>query len=90
VPPRCSLTRKCQPRNRRGWILTALVPPRCPRVHSAVRADASFVVPMRPRNAPTRLMKGLGYGKGYRYAHDEPDAIAAGEKYFPDDMEPTR
>ena len=45
-------------------------------------------VPLRLRNAPTGLMKGLGYGKGYRYAHDEPDACAAGEKYFPDEMEP--
>jgi putative ATPase len=47
-------------------------------------------VPLRLRNAPTGLMKGLGYGKGYRYAHDEPDAFAAGEKYFPDEMEPAR
>ena len=47
-------------------------------------------VPLRLRNAPTGLMKGLGYGKGYRYAHDEPDAYAAGEKYFPDEMEPAR
>jgi putative ATPase len=41
---------------------------------------------MRLRNAPTKLMKGLGYGKGYRYAHDEADAYAAGERYLPDDM----
>ena len=47
-------------------------------------------VPLHLRNAPTGLMKGLGYGKGYRYAHDEPDAYAAGEKYFPDCMEPAR
>mgnify|MGYP001104034587 CR=1 FL=1 len=47
----------------------------------------SLEVPLRLRNAPTRLMKELGYGKGYRYAHDEPDAYAAGEKYFPDEME---
>jgi len=38
------------------------------------------------RNAPTRLMKDLGYGEDYRYAHDEEDALAAGESYFPDDM----
>jgi putative ATPase len=38
------------------------------------------------RNAPTRLMKDIGYGKGYRYAHDEPDAYAAGERYFPEGM----
>lgn len=43
-------------------------------------------VPLRLRNAPTRLMKGLGYGEGYRYAHDEPDAYAAGERYLPDEM----
>ena len=43
-------------------------------------------VPLRLRNAPTGLMKDLGYGKGYRYAHDEPEAYAAGEKYFPDEM----
>jgi putative ATPase len=44
-------------------------------------------VPLHIRNAPTRLMKELGYGKDYRYAHDEEDAFAAGETYFPDDME---
>ncbi|HET7202110.1 MAG TPA: replication-associated recombination protein A [Steroidobacteraceae bacterium] len=61
---------------------------------NAAMADAqqhgTLEVPLRLRNAPTGLMKGLGYGKGYRYAHDEPDAIAAGEKYFPDAMEPAR
>jgi putative ATPase len=50
----------------------------------------SLEVPLRLRNAPTRLMKELGYAKGYRYAHDEPDAYAAGEKYFPDEMESRR
>ena len=48
--------------------------------------DGSRPVPMRLRNAPTKLMKELGYGKGYRYAHDEDDAYAAGERYLPDDM----
>jgi putative ATPase len=43
-------------------------------------------VPLRLRNAPTRLMKNLGYGRDYRYAHDEPGAYAAGERYLPDDM----
>jgi len=43
-------------------------------------------VPARFRNAPTRLMKNLGYGAGYRYAHDEPDAYAAGERYLPDEL----
>lgn len=48
----------------------------------------SLDVPLHLRNAPTRLMKQLGYGKDYRYAHGEPDAYAAGEKYFPDEMQP--
>ena len=48
--------------------------------------DGSRPVPLRLRNAPTRLMKGLGYGKGYRYAHDELEAYAAGERYLPDGM----
>lgn len=43
-------------------------------------------VPVKLRNAPTRLMKDLGYGSGYRYAHDEPGAFAAGERYLPDEM----
>jgi putative ATPase len=46
----------------------------------------SLEVPLHLRNAPTRLMKELGYGEKYRYAHDEADAIAAGESYFPEDM----
>jgi putative ATPase len=46
----------------------------------------SLEVPLHLRNAPTRLMKDIGYGKGYRYAHDEPGGYAAGERYFPDDM----
>jgi len=54
------------------------------------RKLGTLEVPLRLRNAPTGLMKGLGYGKGYRYAHDEPDAYAAGERYFPDEMEPAR
>ncbi|HET7308041.1 MAG TPA: replication-associated recombination protein A [Gammaproteobacteria bacterium] len=56
----------------------------------AARKDAeaggSLPVPVKLRNAPTRLMKELGYGERYRYAHDEPDAYAAGETYFPDGM----
>jgi putative ATPase len=52
------------------------------------RSLGSLEVPLHLRNAPTRLMKELGYGKNYRYAHDEPDAYAAGEKYFPEGMEP--
>jgi putative ATPase len=57
---------------------------------SEARADVerygSLDVPLRFRNAPTRLMRDLGHGSGYRYAHDEPDAVAAGERYFPDEM----
>ena len=57
---------------------------------AAARADVeeygSLDVPLHLRNAPTRLMKGLGFGEKYRYAHDEEDALAAGERYFPDDM----
>ena len=51
-----------------------------------VREDASRPVPEHLRNAPTRLMKDLGYGRDYRYAHDEADAYAAGESYFPEGM----
>jgi len=54
-----------------------------------IREDGSRPVPMRLRNAPTKLMKTMGYGKGYRYAHDEEEAYAAGEHYLPDDMPPT-
>jgi putative ATPase len=56
----------------------------------AARADAreygSLEVPMHLRNAPTQLMKDLGYGENYRYAHDEAGGVAKGERYFPDDM----
>jgi putative ATPase len=51
-----------------------------------VQEYGSLEVPMHLRNAPTRLMKELGYGEKYRYAHDEDDAVAAGENYFPEDM----
>jgi putative ATPase len=51
-----------------------------------VQQDQSRAVPVHLRNAPTRLMKNLGFGKDYRYAHDEADAYAAGEHYFPDGM----
>jgi putative ATPase len=58
--------------------------------YGAAKADVekygSLEVPARFRNAPTKLMKELGHGKGYRYAHDEPDAHAAGERYLPDEM----
>ena len=51
-----------------------------------VEKFGTLEVPLRLRNAPTRLMKDLGFGKDYRYAHDEPDAFAAGERYLPDEM----
>ena len=51
-----------------------------------VRKDKSRDVPIHLRNAPTKLMKELGYGHEYRYAHDEPNAYAAGETYLPDGM----
>ncbi|NNJ92247.1 MAG: replication-associated recombination protein A [Gammaproteobacteria bacterium] len=50
------------------------------------RAQCSLDVPVLLRNAPTKLMKELGYGHEYRYAHDEPEAYAAGETYFPEEM----
>ncbi|MDH3441963.1 MAG: recombination factor protein RarA, partial [Gammaproteobacteria bacterium] len=60
----------------------------------AAAADAekygTAEVPMHLRNAPTRLMKELGYGEDYRYAHDEDDAVAAGQNYFPEDMPPVK
>ncbi len=55
-------------------------------VRAWVKQDVTRPVPMHLRNAPTKLMKELGHGDGYRYAHDEPDAVAAGERYFPDGM----
>ncbi len=57
---------------------------------SDAKESGSLDVPLHLRNAPTGLMKELGYGEEYRYAHDEPDALAAGENYFPEDMEPAR
>ncbi|HEY9198422.1 MAG TPA: replication-associated recombination protein A [Gammaproteobacteria bacterium] len=58
--------------------------------YNQARRDArefgSLDVPLHLRNAPTKLMKELGYGDRYRYAHDEPEAYAAGERYFPDEM----
>ena len=66
-------------------------------VYKAAKAAAkdakeygSLEVPMHLRNAPTRLMKGLGYGANYRYAHDEEGAVAAGETYLPEDMPPVK
>jgi len=74
-------------------VLYLAVAPKSNAVYTAYGAARAFIgedgsrpVPLRLRNAPTRLMKTLGYAKGYRYAHDEADAYAAGERYLPDDM----
>jgi putative ATPase len=56
-------------------------------VRAHIRQDGSRPVPVHLRNAPTQLMKELGYGKEYRYAHDEPHAYAAGETYLPEGLE---
>lgn len=53
-----------------------------------IKKDVSQDVPIHLRNAPTQLMKQMGYGKTYRYAHDEPHAYAAGENYLPENMNP--
>ena len=62
------------------------------KAYNAARAfvakDGSREVPLHLRNAPTKLMKELGYGKAYRYAHDEPEGYAAGERYLPDGIAP--
>jgi len=78
-------------------VLYVAAAPKSNAVYTAYNAARAFIaddgsraVPLRLRNAPTRLMKGLGYGKGYRYAHDEADAYAAGERYLPDDMPDVR
>ena len=51
-----------------------------------MRQDKSREVPVHLRNAPTKLMKELGHGRAYRYAHEEPHGYAAGETYLPDGM----
>lgn len=56
------------------------------KARKAAAESGTRPVPLRLRNAPTKLMKNLGYGDGYRYAHDEEGGFAAGEAYFPDDM----
>jgi len=56
-------------------------------VRALVKKDSTRPVPMHLRNAPTKLMKELDYGKGYRYAHDEEGGFAAGERYLPDGLE---
>jgi len=59
-------------------------------VRALVKGDQSRPVPMHLRNAPTKLMKGLGYGQAYRYAHDHPGGFVPGEQYLPDGLEGER
>jgi putative ATPase len=74
-------------------VIYLAVAPKSNAVYSAFKAAQAFVakdgtraVPLRLRNAPTKLMKQLDYGRGYRYAHDEEGGFAAGERYWPDDV----
>ena len=60
------------------------------RAMAYVRESPSHPVPLRLRNAPTKLMEELGHGRDYRYAHAEEGAYAAGERYFPDEMPDVR
>ena len=78
-------------------IIYLAVAPKSNAVYAAYNAVRAFVsqdqtrpVPMHLRNAPTKLMKTLGHGKDYRYAHNEDGAYAAGEDYFPEDMPDVR
>jgi putative ATPase len=59
-------------------------------VRELVRNDGTRPVPMHLRNAPTKLMKQLGHGAGYRHAHDQAGAFAAGERYLPEGLARTR
>lgn len=60
------------------------------KVRAMIASQPSYEVPLHLRNAPTKLMKQLNYGAEYRYAHDEPDAFAAGENYFPPELKDTQ
>lgn len=60
------------------------------KARDLVSKDISRPVPLHLRNTPTKLMRDMGHGKGYRYAHDEPESYAAGENYLPDGMPPAR
>ncbi|MEW5892083.1 MAG: replication-associated recombination protein A [Pseudomonadota bacterium] len=73
----------CAPKSNAGYLAYNAA-------RAFVREDGSREVPIHLRNAPTRLMKELGYGRAYRYAHDEPEAYAAGEDYLPEGMPEVR
>src|SRR5258706_668392 len=75
-------------------VIYLAVAPKSNAIYEAYNSARDFVakdgtrpVPLHIRNAPTRLMKNLGYGKGYRYAHDEEGGHSAGQRYFPDGMQ---
>ncbi len=78
-------------------VIYLAIAPKSNAVYTAYKAVRAFIeqdgtrpVPLHLRNAPTRLMKDLDYGRGYRYAHDEAGGFAAGERYWPDGMTPPR
>ncbi len=78
-------------------VVYLAVAPKSNAVYTAYKAVRAFIaqdgtrpVPLHLRNAPTRLMKDLDYGRGYRYAHDEAGGFAAGERYWPEGMEAPR
>ena len=77
-------------------VIYLAVAPKSNAVYTAYNAARAFIkqdrtreVPLHLRNAPTKLMKGLGYGRDYRYAHDEEGGFAAGERYLPEGMPDT-
>ena len=78
-------------------VIYLAMAPKSNAVYTAYKAVRAFIeqdgtrpVPLHLRNAPTRLMKDLDHGRGYRYAHDEAGGFAAGERYWPDDMQAPR
>jgi putative ATPase len=95
MPPR-STSAWAAPRASWRWpsaVVYLAVAPKSNAVYKAynearafVKQDGTRPVPLHLRNAPTKLMKQLDYGKGYRYAHDEEGGFAAGERYLPDGM----
>jgi putative ATPase len=75
----CAIYLACAAKSNAGYVAYN-------QARAFVAEDSSRLVPVHLRNAPTKLMKELGFGHAYRYAHDEPEAYAAGEDYFPEGM----
>jgi putative ATPase len=75
----CAIYLACAAKSNAGYVAYN-------QARAFVADDGSRLVPVHLRNAPTKLMKELGFGHAYRYAHDEPEAYAAGEDYFPEGM----